>query len=121
LGNVQYYYNIEANTRLDKEESKGLYQLTKQIKDWGKYRVPTLRNLAFTAPYYHDGSVATLQDVVYKKVNDKSTEPFLSLKLAADKKAMLAFLLTLTDTSFIHHLNYQNPFIEDETIHTRLK
>jgi cytochrome c peroxidase len=121
LGNVQYYYNIEANTLLNKEENKGLYQLTKQIKDWGKYRVPTLRNLAFTAPYYHDGSLVTLQDVVYKKMNDKSTEPFLSLKLAADKKAMLAFLLTLTDTSFIHHLNYQNPFIEDETIHTRLK
>ena len=121
LGNVQYYYNIEANVRLNKEENKGLYQLTKQIKDWGKYRVPTLRNLTFTAPYYHNGSLATLQDVLNKKMNGKSNEPNILLKVAADKKAMLTFLLTLTDTSLIHHLKYQNPFFEDETIHTRLK
>ena len=35
LGNVQYYYNIEANARLNKEENKGLYHLTKHNKRLG--------------------------------------------------------------------------------------
>ncbi len=42
----------------------GLYEKTKRVTDIGKYKVPTLRNLAFTAPYFHDGSAATLDDVI---------------------------------------------------------
>lgn len=42
----------------------GLYDLTGEARDMGKFRAPTLRNVAVTAPYFHDGSAATLDDVI---------------------------------------------------------
>jgi cytochrome c peroxidase len=42
----------------------GLYEFTGDPRDQGKFRVPTLRNVALTAPYMHDGSIATLAEVV---------------------------------------------------------
>jgi cytochrome c peroxidase len=44
--------------------NQGLYELTGDPADRGKFRVPTLRNVALTAPYMHDGSIATLAEVV---------------------------------------------------------
>ena len=46
------------------EGREGLFEHTGITADIGKYRIPTLRSLAFTAPYYHDGSGATLRDVL---------------------------------------------------------
>jgi cytochrome c peroxidase len=43
---------------------RGLSSITHKAADAGKFRVPTLRNVALTAPYMHDGSVATLEDVI---------------------------------------------------------
>lgn len=43
---------------------EGLFEVTGLDDDIGKYRVPTLRNLSFTSPYYHDGSGASLDDVL---------------------------------------------------------
>jgi cytochrome c peroxidase len=45
-------------------EDVGLYALTMNPDDWGKFRTPSLREVARTAPYMHDGSLATLEDVV---------------------------------------------------------
>src|SRR5215472_3486818 len=42
----------------------GLYQFTDRREDIGKFRAPTLRNIAVTAPYMHDGSIATLSEVI---------------------------------------------------------
>jgi cytochrome c peroxidase len=42
----------------------GLYEFTGDPADMGRFRIPTLRNIALTAPYMHDGSVATLEEVV---------------------------------------------------------
>ena len=42
----------------------GIYQVTGRAQDSGKFRVPTLRNIAVTAPYMHDGSIATLREVL---------------------------------------------------------
>lgn len=42
----------------------GLYSVTFNKQDMGKFRAPTLRNIALTAPYMHDGSIATLEDVI---------------------------------------------------------
>ena len=42
----------------------GRYELTRRDADRGKFKTPTLRNVALTAPYMHDGSLATLQEVV---------------------------------------------------------
>ena len=44
--------------------NRGLYERTQQPGDIGKFRAPTLRNIALTAPYMHDGSLATLREVL---------------------------------------------------------
>jgi cytochrome c peroxidase len=56
------------NTSYDKKykfsADKGRYQVTKKEEDMYMFRVPTLRNVAYTAPYFHNGSVATLDEAV---------------------------------------------------------
>src|SRR4029077_16587885 len=42
----------------------GIYEHTKKATDVGKFKAPTLRNIALTAPYMHDGSIATLEEVI---------------------------------------------------------
>jgi cytochrome c peroxidase len=70
----------------------------------GKFKVPTLREVARTAPYMHDGSLATLDDVVnyYDKganLNPGLDEEIRPLKLTSDeKKSLVAFLQTLSGT-----------------------
>ena len=44
--------------------NRGLFEHTQRAEDIGKFRAPTLRNIALTAPYMHDGSLATLEDVI---------------------------------------------------------
>ena len=87
----------------------GRARITMQAVDRGKFKVPTLRNVALTAPYMHDGSYATLDAVIaqYAKggsghVNQSSLiQGFLLSK--NDKEALKAFLNSLTDTTFIGH------------------
>jgi cytochrome c peroxidase len=110
-----------------------LYQHTKQIKDNGAFRVPTIRNLAFTAPYFHDGSAATLDEVIriyesggrvtqqgeYKGDGRKNIFKHglitgFSLN-SQQRKELISFLLSLSDSSVITNPAYANPFNEDET------
>ena len=73
----------------------------------GKFKVPGLRNVEVSAPYMHDGSLATLEDVIdhYDRggnghpATDPAIEP-LALS-AADKADLLAFLRALTDRAFL--------------------
>jgi cytochrome c peroxidase len=94
----------------------GLLEETHAPRDMGRFRVPTLRNIALTAPYMHDGSIATLQEVVehYKRggrttspttgpntpnsVRDARIKP-LSLTIE-EGDDLVAFLDSLTDTEF---------------------
>jgi cytochrome c peroxidase len=91
---------------------QGLKEATDRDADDGRFRVPTLRNVALTAPYMHDGSIATLGEVIehYDRggrarragrtapLRDALIRP---LKLsAADKAALEAFLRSLTDPQF---------------------
>ncbi len=83
-------------------EDPGRYAITKRQEDWGRFRTPTLREVAATAPYMHDGSLATLADVVdfYDggggpgRGKDASLKP-LGLS-AAEKADLVAFLEALT-------------------------
>ena len=71
-------------------------------RDKGKFKTPTLRNVALTAPYMHDGSQKTLQDVVSFYVGGGNSNPNLDpdmkgLKLSAqDRSDLVAFLQSLT-------------------------
>jgi cytochrome c peroxidase len=74
-------------------------------RNWGEFRVPSLRNVARTAPYMHDGSLATLADVVrhYSELNEERLHGYAGmrvlrpLRLSPEEKAdLVAFLETLT-------------------------
>ncbi len=93
------------------ESDMGLYSVTHNKDDMGKFRAPTLRNIALTAPYMHDGSIATLDEVIefYARGGNvaESPNPYRSpfIKSFAiteeEKAALVAFLQSLTDEEFI--------------------
>jgi cytochrome c peroxidase len=85
-------------------------------------KVPALRNLSFTAPYLHDGSAETLQQVIelYEKGGQSSVKnkhPFITgFKLNSQERTdLLSFLLSLSDSSVLKNPAYANPFSEYET------
>lgn len=83
----------------------GRFNVTKIISDIGKFKNPTLRNIALTAPYMHDGSIKTLEEVIeyYDKGGYKNA--FLDTKIfplhltPQEKADLLAFLQSLTSQS----------------------
>jgi cytochrome c peroxidase len=102
-----------ANNGLDSAfRDLGRYEVTKRAGDKGKFAVPTLRNVAVTAPYMHDGRFQTLEQVVEHYCTGMRRSPTLDPNLAkhpdggvplnaADKKALVAFLKTLTDEKYL--------------------
>ena len=96
----------------------GLGAVTGDPNDNAKFKTPSLRNLAFTAPYMHDGRFATLDEVInfYSEglQNSPTIDPLMKsvndggVQLSAQDKADLkAFLLTLTDNDFINNPAFQ--------------
>jgi cytochrome c peroxidase len=99
--------------------NRGLAELTGEAKDVGRFRVPTLRNVEWTAPYMHDGSIATLEEVIdhyaaggrtiesgpYAGVGREhpNKDPLvLGFTLTAEEKAdLVAFLKSLSDPEFV--------------------
>ena len=92
----------------------GLGAVTGNPNDNGKFRSPTLRNLAYTAPYMHDGRFLTLDDVIehYSSglQNSSTIDPLMKkveqdgVQLSEeDKNNLKAFLLSLSDPSFINN------------------
>jgi cytochrome c peroxidase len=83
----------------------GRFNVTGKEADRGAFKTPTLRDVALTAPYMHDGSLATLEDVVdfYDRggrANPNLDEDIRPLKLAPDdRRALTAFLRALTGNS----------------------
>lgn len=100
------------------------YSVTGNPADKGAYRVPTLRNIAYTAPYMHDGRFTTLDQVIDQYSENVWHSPHISplmhhvndngVQLTASEKACLkAFLLTLGDEEFVRNPNFSNPFVLD--------
>ncbi|MDR0193833.1 MAG: cytochrome-c peroxidase [Myroides sp.] len=97
---------------------KGREDVSGEVEDQYKFKVSTVRNVALTAPYMHDGSIATLEEVLdfYSSgINDSPTlDPLLRQKngrvgipmTSDEKKAIIAFLHTLTDYEFINIPKY---------------
>jgi cytochrome c peroxidase len=86
----------------------GRFAVTKDPADWGAFKTPTLREIANTAPYMHDGSLATLEEVVdyYDKggVKNKNLDERLKpLNLTAqDKKDLVEFMKSLSGEGWQH-------------------
>jgi cytochrome c peroxidase len=101
-----------ANNGLDAEfKDPGRYAATKKDGDKGKFAVPSLRNVAVTGPYMHDGRLQSLQEVVEHYSTGVKRSATLDPNLAKhpdggvrldedDQRALVAFLKTLTDTRF---------------------
>ena len=96
---------------------KGLGAITGNLTDNGMFRSPSLRNIVLTAPYMHDGSIQTLEEVIehYNSGGHYADNVVLGsitqLNLSEyDKMALLAFLDALTDTTYHSNPAFQNPF-----------
>ena len=112
------------------EKDRGLAEVTINPMDDGRFRAPSLRNIALTAPYMHDGSVATLEEVldIYQAGGRNITEgpfqgdgrlnplksPFIKgFSLTSEEKLqLLAFLRSLTDEDFINNPAFSDPWLD---------
>lgn len=99
----------------------GRYDVTENEEDKAKFKVTSLRNIAVTAPYMHDGRFNTLEEVVdhYNEgLHSSSTlDPALASTMgtglmldAGDKADLIAFLHTLTDETYLNNPDYTDPF-----------
>lgn len=108
--------------------NQGLFEITETPGDRGRFRAPSLRNVEVTAPYMHDGSVTTLEEVLdfYAaggrnitsgphagdgRLNPNKSELISRIDLTEQDKAdLVAFLKTLTDHEFLTNPKFANPF-----------
>ena len=117
--------NLFHNNGLDSVfADKGLYEVTQNVNDIGKFKTPTLRNIQLTAPYMHDGRFSNLEEVIdfYSEGLKFSAtiDPLMKkvgqggIQLTDDEKeSLLAFLKTLTDNDFVNNPDFSNPFDND--------
>jgi cytochrome c peroxidase len=119
-------YNIDGKGSYPPHNT-GVYEITEEPSDMGKFKAPTLRNIALTAPYMHDGSIKTLEEVIgHYKVGGRtikkgefagvgSKNPLKSnfvsgFKLTVqEQRDLLAFLRSLTDEDFIKNPAFSDP------------
>jgi cytochrome c peroxidase len=121
------------NTGLYNENGKGAYpvghegiaEFTGRDDDMGKFRTPSLRNVELTAPYMHDGSIATLEEVIrnhYAKKGravhaGKAPNPLRSPLIAgfqlSDQEVgdVVEFLKSLTDEALVKNPKFSNPWL----------
>jgi len=107
---------LDSVARLEDFPDPGLGGVNNNRYDYGKFRVPTLRNIALTAPYMHNGRFQTLEEVLdhYSRGGhsveneDPNIRPFTLTE--RQKQDLIAFLNTLTDTTFTRNPAFQNPF-----------
>lgn len=96
----------------------GLGKITGDPKDNGKFKSPSIRNLAFTAPYMHDGRFATLEEVINHYSEGLKRSPTIDPLMkkvdeggvhlsTQDKSNLKAFLQTLSDYDFINNPTFQ--------------
>ena len=108
--------------------NRGLYDFTFKAEDRGRFKPPSLRNIALTAPYMHDGSLATLEDVLAHYAaggtliesgplaGDGRAHPNKSRFIrgfemsADDRRDLLAFLRALTDATLLTDERFSDPW-----------
>lgn len=111
-------------------DNRGILEITGDPSDMGKFRAPTLRNIALTAPYMHDGSFASLPEVIRfyaaggrnitegPHAGDGRSNPFkdgfvTGFELEpSQEQDLVAFLESLTDTEFLSSSHIQNPWTD---------
>lgn len=125
-GNALGTTGLFSNNGLDKitdpsgYKDKGQGGHNKRENDYGKFKIPSLRNVGLTAPYMHDGRFETLEEVLDFYSEGVQTSVNIDSKMGlshqggvrltpVEKKQIIAFLKTLTDSSFISNPSFSNP------------
>jgi cytochrome c peroxidase len=114
-----------ANNGLDEfPTDSGIATITRRPHDVGRFGVPSLRNIELTAPYMHDGRFRTLEDVLdHYNEHVEFSSPNLTRDMRAfnsqtgtslgltptEKRQIIAFLKTLTDTEFVNNPKFSDP------------
>ncbi len=114
--------NTFRNNGLDLEFSDlGLGEITGNSEDNGKFKVPTLRNIEYTAPYMHDGRFSTLEEVIEHynsgvhsdspNLDSEMENAALGLNLTEQEKIdLINFIKTFSDPEFISNPEFSDPF-----------
>jgi cytochrome c peroxidase len=120
-------YNVKGKFSYP-QPNLGLYNFTQQEEDIGKFKAPTLRNIAVTAPYMHDGSIKTLEEAIdhygsggrtiktgpnagIGAQNPNRSEFVKPFTLSAQERAdLLAFLRSLTDETLLTNPKLSDPW-----------
>lgn len=123
-------YNLDENGAYP-EADPGLWEFTARDEDIGRFRAPSLRNVALTAPYMHDGSIETLDEALdhyaaggrtissgpnagVGAANPLKSELVTGFELTARERAdLLAFLGSLTDEALLTNPAYADPWAPD--------
>ncbi len=108
--------------------NRGVFESSRLPADMGRFRAPSLRNIELTAPYMHDGSIATLEGVIDHyaaggrriamgpNAGDGTMSPLKSDLVRGftitptEREDLLAFLRSLTDQAFVTDVRFQDPF-----------
>ena len=117
LATNDYFNNgLQEAADLESIPDKGRGLITGDPIDNGKFKAPTLRNITLTGPYMHDGRFKSLPEVLDhyasggKSSPNKSTFMFNLFLTESEKADIIAFLLTLTDSSTLTNPAYKSPF-----------
>lgn len=100
---------IENNGLYEVYEDSGKYRLTNLQEDIGKFKVPSLRNIEITAPYMHNGSISSLEEVIEHyasggKNHFNKSELITGFSITDDEMDnLIHFLKSLTDETFINN------------------
>jgi cytochrome c peroxidase len=119
-------YNVDGKGAYPPDNA-GLISITNNPRDMGKFRVPSLRNVALTAPYMHDGSMDTLDEIIRyyarggrkieqgENAGDGALSPLKDPRIAGfsvsdeERRDLIAFLTALTDESLITNPRFSDP------------
>jgi cytochrome c peroxidase len=120
-------YNLDGKGSYPTNNT-GVFEITSDPADMGKFKIPTLRNIAVTAPYMHDGSIKSLSGVIDHYAaggrvlkggalaGDGRLSPLKSnlvrgFKITKqERKDLIAFLKSLTDEKFLRNSRFANPW-----------
>ncbi|MCF2443504.1 cytochrome-c peroxidase [Dyadobacter sp. CY345] len=115
------FHNNGIDADFDNDQYEGLFQGRFRVSynpaDLGSFKTPTLRNVALTAPYMHDGRFTNLEDVIDHYSQKILVSPTLDKQIpnngfqfsVVEKEAIMAFLKTLTDEEFVTNSEFSSP------------
>lgn len=122
LGTTNRFSNNGLDAFTDAHQCKdiGRGKITGAVRDYGHFRIPSLRNVALTAPYMHDGRFQTLEQVLDFYSEGVKTNATIDPKIgsashggvhltAEEKRKVIVFLHTLTDHAFAKNPQFARP------------